>query len=180
MIEDEITARQDRNSAEREFVTRKLTRLDTERRKLLDAYYGCAIDVPTRRAEPEPISREARHFEERMAGIDATLAERREILEIAFRFAANGAGACRSAGERSRKLFNHAVFDRLLVRDGAIAEVRYRPPFGQIFGTEKFEQRSMVDPTRHNTNRSFESVEGAWISLGPVGPPRGGRRAPQT
>ena len=146
MIEDEIIARQDRNSAEREFVTHKLTRLETERRKLLDAYYGGAIDVPTLRSEQERISREARHFEQRMAAIDATLAEWQEILEIAFRFAANCTGAYKSAGQRSRKLFNQAVFERLLVRDGAITEVRYNAPFGHIFGVEEFEQRSMVDP----------------------------------
>jgi site-specific DNA recombinase len=146
MIEEEIIARQDRNSAEREFVTHKLTRLETERRKLLDACYGGTIEVPTLRSEQERIRREARQFEKRMAGIDATVAEWQDILEIAYRFAANCAGAYKSADERSRKLFNQAVFKRLLVRDGEIAEVRYHAPFGHIFGTEKFEQRSMVDP----------------------------------
>jgi site-specific DNA recombinase len=146
MIEEEIIARQDRNSAEREFVTHKLTRLETERRKLLDAYYGGAIDVPTLRSEQERISREARHFEQRMAAIDATLAEWQEILEIAFRFAVNCAGAYKSASDRSRKLFNQAVFEQLLVQDGAITEVRYHAPFDNIFSVEEFEQRSMVDP----------------------------------
>jgi hypothetical protein len=36
---------------------------------------------------------------------------------------------------RTRKLYNVAVFDRLLVRDGAIAEVKYREPFELIFNT---------------------------------------------
>ena len=46
-LEAEITARQHRNAAEREFLTRKLAKADTERRKLLDAYYAGAIDVTT-------------------------------------------------------------------------------------------------------------------------------------
>jgi hypothetical protein len=129
-----------------EFVTHKLIRLETERRKLLDAYYGDAIEVPALRSEQERISREARHFEQRMPSIDATLAEWQEILEIAFRFATNCTVAYKSAGDRSRKLFNQAVFERLLVRDGTIAEVRYNAPFDNIFSVEKVEQRSMVDP----------------------------------
>ena len=52
-------------------------------------------------------------------------------------------GRLRISGQVYR-VFNAAVFDRLLVRDGQITEVRYRAPFGAIFGTEKFEQRSLV------------------------------------
>ncbi|MDA8317348.1 MAG: hypothetical protein M0010_19600 [Actinomycetota bacterium] len=52
-LEAEITARQHRNAAEREFLTRKLAKADTERRKLLDAYYATAIDVAMLRRERE-------------------------------------------------------------------------------------------------------------------------------
>ena len=49
-----------------------------------------------------------------------------------------------TAGPGSYKV---AVFDRLLVRDGAIAEVRYREPFELIFNTTEFEQRRMERET---------------------------------
>jgi hypothetical protein len=104
-------------------------------------------------------------------GIDATLAEWQEILEIAFRFAANCAGAYKSAGDRSRKLFNHAVFEQLLVQDGVITEVRYNAPFGHIFGVEEFEQRSMVDLTGSCSNllATRETLEGLARAAGWLG-----------
>ncbi len=59
-LEVEITARQHRNAAEREFLTRKLAKADTERRKLLDAYYANAIDVTTLKAEQARIAADVR------------------------------------------------------------------------------------------------------------------------
>jgi site-specific DNA recombinase len=144
-IEEEIVSRQGRNSAEREFLTRKL---ETERRKLLNAYYAGAIDVSLLRTEQERITREVYDIEQCMAGVEATLTEWEEILGIALKFATNCARAYRSANDRTRKLYNVAVFDRLLVRDGAIAEVKYREPFELIFNTTEFEQRRMERETR--------------------------------
>ena len=66
-LEAEITARQHRNAAEREFLTRKLAKADTERRKLLDAYYANAIDVTTLKAEQARIAADVRSAEERLA-----------------------------------------------------------------------------------------------------------------
>jgi DNA invertase Pin-like site-specific DNA recombinase len=146
-IEEEIIARQDRNSAERDFLTRTLAKLETERRKLLSAYYAGAIDVTLLRAEQERITREVHDIEQRMAGVEATLAEWQEILAIALKFAINCARAYRSANERTRKLYNAAVFDKLLVRDGAIAEVKYREPFELIFNMTEFEQRRVERET---------------------------------
>ena len=113
-IEEEIIARQDRNSAERDFLTRTLAKLETERRKLLSAYYAGAIDVSLLRTEQERITREVHDIEQRMAAVEATLAEWQEILAIALKFATNCARAYRSANERTRKLYNAAVFDKLL------------------------------------------------------------------
>ena len=59
-LEAEITARQHRNTAEREFLTRKLAKADTERRKLLDAYYAAAIDVTTLKTEQARIAADVR------------------------------------------------------------------------------------------------------------------------
>jgi hypothetical protein len=51
----EITAR--KRTAEREFLTGKLAKAETERRKLLDAYYGGAIDVAVLKTEQARIGR---------------------------------------------------------------------------------------------------------------------------
>ena len=94
-----------------------------------------------------PFARRDRNSAERDF-LTRTLAEWQEILAIAPKFATNCARAYRSAKERTRKLYNVAVFDKLLVRDGAIAEVKYREPFELIFNATEFEQRRMERETR--------------------------------
>lgn len=139
-MEAEIITRQDRNAAEREFLTRKLAKDETERRKLLEAYYAGAIDIALLRSEQQRIAGDIREVEERLKNVEATLAEWQEVVAIAFKFAANCGQAYRSANGRTRKLYNSAVFERLDVRNGEISEVRYREPFGALFVLPEFEQ----------------------------------------
>ena len=158
-LEAEIIARQDRNSAEREFITRRLAKLEAERRKLLEAYYAGAVDIALLRSEQERISRDAREAEERLAGVEATLSEWQEVLGIALKVASNCAQAYRSANDRIRRLYNSAVFDKLVVRGGEIADVHYRPPFELVFGMTEFEQGGMeretgVEPATSTLGRS--------------------------
>lgn len=74
-MQAEVVARQHRNASEREFQTRKLAKLDGERRKLLDAYYANAIDVTMLKAEQDRIGREVRAVEDRLAVRDGTIVE---------------------------------------------------------------------------------------------------------
>jgi len=79
-LEAEIITRQDRNSAEREFITRRLAKLEAERRLLLEAYYAGAVDIALLRGEQERISRDAREAGKLLAGVEATLSEWQEVL----------------------------------------------------------------------------------------------------
>ena len=146
-LEAEITARRHRNAAEREFLTRKLAKAETERRKLLDAYYAAAIDVTTLKAEQARIATDVRSAEERLAAVDAHLAEWQEILGTAMRFATNCAKAYARASAPTRRRFNQAVFSRIDVRDGKIADVGYHPPFDLLFSTSEFEYGDLVGRT---------------------------------
>jgi site-specific DNA recombinase len=144
-LEAEITARQHRNAAERELLTRKLAKADTERRKLLDAYYAAAIDVTTLKTEQARIAADVRTAEERLAAVDAHLAEWQEILETAMRFATNCATAYARASTQTRRRFNQAFFTRIEVRDGKIADVGYHPPFDLLFSSSEFEYGDLVE-----------------------------------
>ena len=48
-----------------------------------------------------------------------------------------------AVGERSRTLYNRAVFETLIVRGGCIAEPRYAAPFRLVLGVDEFEQGSL-------------------------------------
>jgi hypothetical protein len=115
-------------------LTRKLAKAETERHKLLDAYYANAIDVATLKAEQAHIAADVRGAEERLAALDAHLAEWHEILEIAMRFATNCAKAYARASAPTRRRFTH-----IDVRDGKITEVGYHPPFDLFFSSSEFE-----------------------------------------
>jgi hypothetical protein len=144
-VEAEITARQRRTAAEREFLTRKLAKADTERHKLLDAYYAGAIDVTLLKAEQARISADTRDAEERLVAVDGQLSEWQEIFEIAMRFATNCAKAYARASGRTRRRFNQAVFERIEVRDGKITNYTYHQPFDVLFSISEFEYGDRVE-----------------------------------
>jgi hypothetical protein len=146
-LEAEITARQHRNSAEREFLTRKLAKAETERRKLLDAYYAGAVDVAVLKAEQARIAADIRAAEERLGAVDAHLAEWQEILETAMRFAANCAKGYGRASAQTRRRFNQAVFKRIEVRAGKLAAYECHEPFDVLFGASEFEYGDLVELT---------------------------------
>ena len=86
--------------------------------------------MATLREEQERIGRETKQAEELLRAADAGLAEWQAILDLAMRLATNRASTYRLAEGKIRRQFNQAVFDRLVVRDGQIAEAHHQPPFG--------------------------------------------------
>lgn len=69
------------------------------------------VDVVMLRQEQERLRREIADVEERLRGVDATLAEWQEILSIALRFAESCSAAYRVGTAQTRMLYNRAVFE---------------------------------------------------------------------
>jgi site-specific DNA recombinase len=143
-LQTEMTTRSGRNAAERTSLVNQLQRVENERRKLLDAYYAGAVDVVTLRREQERINGMARTLQERLSQVDASLDEWQAVLDVAVRFAADCSAAYRRSNEKTRALFNQAVFEQVLVRDGRIAEARYLAPFDLLFNAREFEYHDLV------------------------------------
>jgi DNA invertase Pin-like site-specific DNA recombinase len=144
-LEAEINARQGQAAHELQQLDRELLGLDGERRKLLEAYYADAIDLPLLRQEQTRISQRTSTLEARRRSLAANLDDWRVILETASRFATNCGAAYRHADPRTRKLFNNAVIDRIEIRDGHIAHVDYQAPFDLLFSGSGFEYRTVVE-----------------------------------
>ena len=144
----EVIERQRSDAAQRELLTRRLTKAEAERRKLLDAYYGGAIDVATLKTEQARIGTDVNTAKDRLADLDANITEWQEILELAATLATRCGEAYRKADDRSRRLFNAVVFERLDVKGGRLCEMRYRPPFDDIFGVPEFEYETRVEVQR--------------------------------
>ena len=127
-----ITDRQSRNGDEREFQARRLVKLEEQRRKLLEAYYANAIELPLLRSEQERINGECREAEHRLRASDATLAEWKEVLEQAIRLVTDCGMTYRRGKDRSRRMLNSAVFEQITVVDGKISGIEYKPPFDLV------------------------------------------------
>ncbi len=144
-MEAEVISRQSRNATERTSLAKQLIQVESERRKLLDAYYANAIEVATLRTEQDRIGREARRIEERLATVDASLEEWQEVLSVAIRFASDCGAAYARADDRTRHLYNQAIFEDLLVREGKVAEARFRAPFDLLFSSPEFYYGGLVE-----------------------------------
>jgi hypothetical protein len=55
------------------------------------------------------------------------------VLWLAAQIDSTCAAAYRSASEKARNLFNNAVFEAVLVRDGQVADALYRSPLNVLF-----------------------------------------------
>jgi site-specific DNA recombinase len=141
----EMVERERADAAQRELLTRRLAKAEGQRRKLLDAYYGGAIDVPTLKAEQARIGSDIEVAKKRLGDLDANLGEWQEILELAATFATRCGDAYRKATDRTRKQFNAAVLERLDVKDGRLCHEQYLPPFNDIFSVPEFEYETRVE-----------------------------------
>ncbi|MHB8453022.1 MAG: hypothetical protein ACYDAQ_21600, partial [Mycobacteriales bacterium] len=144
-----------RDAGQREFLTRRLARAETQRRKLLDAYYTGAIDVATLKVEQDRIGRDLAAAKDSLADLDANLTEWQEILTLAARFATRCAEAYRKADDKTRRLFNTAVFESIAVKAGRVAEVSYREPFDDLFTGGEFEYGDLVRSSRLGLTWAF-------------------------
>ncbi|MDA8283976.1 MAG: recombinase zinc beta ribbon domain-containing protein [Actinomycetota bacterium] len=141
----EIEERQASDVAQRALLTSQLAKAENERRKLLDAYYGGAIDVPTLKTEQTRIGSAIDAAQDRLADLDANLGEQQEILELAASLATRCGDAYHKANDRTRKLLNGAVFERLDVKGGRLCHEQYRPPFDGVFTASEFEHGTRVE-----------------------------------
>jgi len=99
------------------------------------------------KAEQARIATDVRAAEERLAAVDAHLAEWQEIFETAMRFATNCAKDYARASAPTRRRFNQAVLTRIDVRNGKIADVGYNRPFDLLSSSSEFEYGDLVGRT---------------------------------
>jgi hypothetical protein len=96
-----------------------------------------SIGLALLREEQERITKESREVEDRLRAADDTLTEWwQETLELAIRLVTNCARTYARSKEKSRRMLNGVVFERLYVVEGAIRQAVYRPPFDFVLRGE--------------------------------------------
>lgn len=143
-IAAEVATHSTDTTAERELLANQRQRTEAERFKLMEAYYAGAIDVAMLRQEQDRISTEVRAIASHQSALDATLDDWQRVINTALRFATTCGHGYRRAGDRTRRLYNIAILQRVLVRNGHITEPEYREPFDVLFSVPKFEYGTAV------------------------------------
>ena len=94
----EVASRHEDTTAERELLATQHERLESERYKLMEAYYANAIDVTMLRREQERIGVELRTIESRQGVLDGSLDGWQDVMDLALRFSTRCATGYRRAG----------------------------------------------------------------------------------
>ena len=94
------------------------------------------IELETFRERKRLIETEVAELETRTAHQAAKLRQARELVALALKLARNCHASYRKASPETKKLWNRAFFEDVLVKDRAIVNVRYAEPFGAIFAAE--------------------------------------------
>jgi site-specific DNA recombinase len=139
-----VATRHEDTTVERKLLATQHEHLESERYKLMEAYYANAIDVTMLRREQERIGAELRTIESRQATLDTSLEDWQEVMDLALRFSTRCATAYRRGGERTRRLLNSAVLEEVHVRDGHVVDAAYKEPFDLLFSSPKFEYGDVV------------------------------------
>jgi site-specific DNA recombinase len=146
-IAAEVATHSTDTTAERELLATQRQRTEAERFKLMEAYYAGAIDVAILRQEQDRITTELRGIASHQSALDATLDDWQCVMNTALRFATRCGNGYRRASDRTRRLYNTAILQRVLVRDGHITEPEYQEPFDVLFSVPRFEYGTAVGRT---------------------------------
>ncbi|WP_054565629.1 recombinase family protein [Frankia sp. R43] len=129
----------ERAEAERTRVraARQMTRIDSERQKLLGAHYAGAVPLDLLSSEMERLTREKAAAQRELTSADATLSD----LELQLERALVVAGSCEEqylvAPPAVRRLINQGLFVKLFIgSDGAVERVALTEPFAALVGEE--------------------------------------------
>lgn len=135
VMREEITANRSHIAHERTLQDKRTKQLETERQKLLDAYYAGAVPIDLMKQEQTRIATELDAATRRLGALSLDLAQAEANLEAALKLAGNWYGVYRASRPTERRQLNQAIFERIEVRaDGAMVHA-FTQPFEDLLDT---------------------------------------------
>ena len=110
----------------------RLTNLEQEERKLLQAHYADQISGSLFAEEQERIRRERIAAEQRMAGLDVEYDRVLKTLDLALSLTDNIQAAYVQAGPQERRLLNQGRFSRIEIDREEVVGAQLAEPFDQL------------------------------------------------
>jgi site-specific DNA recombinase len=121
---------------ERRVQTRRLVKLQGERKKLLDAHYADAIPLELLKTEQARISAEVNAAEGRLLATAADSDNTERNLHAAISLIGDCERAYREASTAVRRKFNQAFFRQILIDDEYTITGEYNEPFDVLLGDD--------------------------------------------
>lgn len=120
-FEDELKQREASNFSQREFMIKRLKKLNNEREKLLNAYYLDAIPVELLKKEQARITVDVNNLEAELSRASVNLDQINQIVEIAINMASNCYFAYQKASKKSKRMLNQVFFKKIYIKDDKVS-----------------------------------------------------------
>ncbi|HET6771349.1 MAG TPA: recombinase family protein [Actinomycetota bacterium] len=137
VLEDEVAAREQHRVQGTRFVARRLDRLASEKARLLDLYLSGDIDRETFRARKATAENEIQKLESRATTRTTNLHEAKQLVALALKLARNWYTSYRKASPDTKRRWNQAVFDDIVVGHRKVTETVYAEPFRTILAVRE-------------------------------------------
>ena len=124
---------------------KRLARASSERERLLAAYLGQAIDLPTFKREQARLGREIDEATAAIARAEADDAPYRELLTTALDIIRNAREGHVEADSYSRRLLNRQMLEGIEITGGQVTAVELKQPFHGLFVLAGLNKTSLVE-----------------------------------
>ncbi len=131
-FDEELISKQSTNAMEKDFLGKRISKLAQEQTKLMQAYYSEAIPLHLLKKEQARIEGEMATSENRLEILNAQLGELREVLDLALEIATQCGFGYKEASDNTRKFYNKAFFEKILIKDGKVVDKEFTPIYSMI------------------------------------------------
>ena len=136
MLLEELKLARSETEAELRDLHREQDKLERQRDKLMEAHYAGAIPVDLLKREQDRIAGALLAIITKSNASTAHFDLVEQNLHTALDLAQNCGRAYANAPDHIKKLFNQALFERILVKQDGEITTEYAPPFDIIFGSD--------------------------------------------
>lgn len=150
-LEKELIDKESFNIKQREFITKRMARLNNEREKLLQAFYVNAIPVELLKKEQTRIGEEMAKLESVQEQVTGHLDQVNRSIEMGIGLASNCYSVYQKASPNNKRKFNHALFEKIYLKDKIISKCEYSEFFKDLFSDKE---------TNSSSNNTLVAVAG--------------------
>ncbi len=136
LLREQLAALTASAQAEIERQQRRLTRLEKERDKMLQAFYNDAIPVKQLKTEQSRLADEELHAEQLLEQAQNAIGDPDKIIARALEFARDTATAYEHCSDHDRHELNHAWFDAIYVDDLEPVQGELQPAMAALLDPE--------------------------------------------